>query len=170
MVWNDTDVPLAILITFRSYGTWLHGDERGSVDRHNNTYGAKRIPPSKSWQNYNQKNLKREPVILDAQQRASVRKSIIETCAIRNWSLHAQNVRTNHAHTVVYAGDTSPNAVLVALKANATRQMREDGCWNEKESPWVEKGSKRLLWTETSVLRAIEYVINSQAGDLPDFD
>ena len=30
-VWNDTDTPLAYLITFRSYGTWLHGDERGST-------------------------------------------------------------------------------------------------------------------------------------------
>ena len=24
-VWNDTDMPLAYLITFRCYGTWLHG-------------------------------------------------------------------------------------------------------------------------------------------------
>ena len=25
--------PLAYLITFRCYGTWLHGDQRGSIDR-----------------------------------------------------------------------------------------------------------------------------------------
>src|SRR6185369_556860 len=30
-MWNDTDIPLAYLITFRSYGTWLHGDDRGSI-------------------------------------------------------------------------------------------------------------------------------------------
>ena len=36
-MWNDTEIPLAHLSTFRSYGTWLHGDKRGSVDRsHNN--------------------------------------------------------------------------------------------------------------------------------------
>jgi len=29
-MWNDTDLPLGYLITFRCYGTWLHGDERGS--------------------------------------------------------------------------------------------------------------------------------------------
>jgi len=28
--WNDTDIALAHLITFRCHGTWLHGDERGS--------------------------------------------------------------------------------------------------------------------------------------------
>jgi len=30
---DNERIPLAYLITFRSYGTWLHGDERGSVDR-----------------------------------------------------------------------------------------------------------------------------------------
>ena len=37
-MWNDTDIPLAYLITFRTYGTWQHGDERGSVDREHNRY------------------------------------------------------------------------------------------------------------------------------------
>jgi hypothetical protein len=35
-MWNNTNLPLAYLITFRCYGTWLHGDERGSVDRFRN--------------------------------------------------------------------------------------------------------------------------------------
>src|SRR6266566_1829504 len=25
-MWNDTDTPLACFISFRTYGTWLHGD------------------------------------------------------------------------------------------------------------------------------------------------
>jgi REP element-mobilizing transposase RayT len=170
MPWNDTDVPLAILVTFRCYGTWLHGDERGSVDRHNNIYGTPRIPPSLSWEKFNEKLRNRKPVVLNAEQRASVQKAIVETCAIRNWTLHARNVRTNHAHSVIYAGDTSPSRVLSALKANATRQMRQDGCWNSEESPWVEKGSKRLLWNERSVERAVNYVLFGQGDDLPDFD
>jgi hypothetical protein len=31
-MWNDRDIPLAYLTTFRCYGTWLHGDDRGSVE------------------------------------------------------------------------------------------------------------------------------------------
>ena len=27
------DAPLAYFISFRTFGTWLHGDRRGSVDR-----------------------------------------------------------------------------------------------------------------------------------------
>ncbi len=39
--WDDSQWPLAYLITFRTYGTWLHGDERYSIDRHGkNIYGA----------------------------------------------------------------------------------------------------------------------------------
>lgn len=38
---NDTDTPLAYLITFRTYGTWLHGDERGSVDKNHNKFGTR---------------------------------------------------------------------------------------------------------------------------------
>src|SRR5256886_8163861 len=30
---DDNEFPLVYLITFRCYGTWLHGDERGSYRR-----------------------------------------------------------------------------------------------------------------------------------------
>jgi len=44
-MWNDTDTPLAYLITFRCHGTWLPGDERGSVDRFHNRYKSPYIEP-----------------------------------------------------------------------------------------------------------------------------
>jgi hypothetical protein len=87
-MWNDTDLPLGYLITFRCYGTWLHGDDRGSIDR----------------------------------------------------------------------------------KANATRQMQEDGHWKELHSPWADKGSNRHLWNENSLALAIDYVINGQGDDLPELE
>jgi len=80
------------------------------------------------------------------------------------------NVRTNHVHVVVSIGAKKPKFALNALKANATRQMRQDGGWQMDHSPWVDKGSKRRLWNERSVARAIDYVINGQGDDLPEFD
>ena len=42
--WDDNQFPLAYLITIRTYGTWLHGDERQTVDRHGkNVFGTERI-------------------------------------------------------------------------------------------------------------------------------
>jgi trehalose/maltose transport system substrate-binding protein len=41
---QDRSVALAYLITFRCYGTWLHGDIRGSVDRrYFNRFGTEKI-------------------------------------------------------------------------------------------------------------------------------
>jgi hypothetical protein len=39
------DTPLAYFITFTCHGTWLHGDERGSVDRGHNAPGTPFLPP-----------------------------------------------------------------------------------------------------------------------------
>ena len=35
---------LAYFITFVSYGTWLHGDQRGSVDRNHNVFATPLLP------------------------------------------------------------------------------------------------------------------------------
>ncbi len=169
-MWNDTEVPLAHLITFRCYGTWLHGDDRGAVDRFHNRYKAPFAPANQHRYKYNSGMLKGDAVILSARQRSSVERAIRETCAIRSWLLHAINVRTNHVHAVVTIGSKTPDRALNAFKANATRLMREDGNWQYEYSPWVDKGSKRDLWNERSIARAIDYVINGQGDELPDFD
>ena len=169
-MWNDTDVPLAVFFTFRTYGTWLHGDERGSVDRHHNVYGNPKIKPNPDWKSHNQTELNHEPVKLDDPMRRSVESGIRDTCTKRGWRLVAINVRTNHVHCVLAIGKYDPDRALAALKANATRQMREDGCWPHEHSPWVDKGSKRRLWNERSVAEAADYTVNRQGEDLRKYD
>ncbi len=120
-MWNNTDIPLAFLITFRSYGTWLHGDERGSVNRFRNQYKSPQLPPEKKWLETNTRRLKKAIVMLDPAQRHCVEVASRETCEIRGWHLHAINVRTNHVHLVVSAGEKKPEIVLNACKSNATR-------------------------------------------------
>ncbi len=124
-MWNDTDVPRAFLITFRCRGTWVHGDGRGSVDRNNNIFGTTRLPENSNWKRYNESQLKGAPSYLTACQRTIVELAIRETCSVRNWHLHAVNVRTNHVHAVVAAGTGSNSSVIHALKANSTRELRE---------------------------------------------
>ena len=169
-MWNDTDTPLAYLVTFRCRGTWLHGDERGSVDRFHNRYKSPYIEPNAAWHRHNTESLKSRSVTLNAVQRRSVEFAIQQTCSIRKWHLYAIQVRTNHVHTVVSIGELKPERVLNAFKANATKQMRQDGVWDFHHTPWVKKGSKRYLWNERSVARAIDYVLNGQGDELPDFD
>src|SRR5439155_15442144 len=92
---NNDHAPLGYLITFRTYGTWLHGDSRGSVDRFHNRYGTPLIPPNRRWRQYNERALKRPPVKLTARRRAAIEAAIRETCRIRKWKLWTLNARTN---------------------------------------------------------------------------
>lgn len=167
-MWNDTDIPLAILFTFRCYGTWLHGDERGSVDRHNNIYDTPRIPVNQSWEEFNKEQLDHPSVKLNGRMRRSVKTGIEAICQKQGWELAALNVRTNHVHAVISIGVYSAERALAAIKAASTRRMREDGSWKFDHTPWAEKGSKRKLWNEKSVADAIYYVFNWQGDELPD--
>jgi|SRR5687767_12758512 len=169
MMWNDTDIPFAYLITFRSYGTWLHGDIRGSVARYSNAYGSPRVGHKSPRKAFEKALLNREPVFLNAAMRHSVEFAIRETCKKRDWGMIAMNVKTNHAHSVISTGLPNAASMLNALKANATRVMRTDGCWTSDETPWVKGGSKRYRWNEESVRKAVEYVLYAQGDDLPDF-
>ena len=169
-MWNHTDIPLAYLITFRSYGTWLHGDKRGSVDRFHNQSETPDLPRDDERFMHTISQLSSEAVTLDAKQREFVEQAIRETCTFRNWTLRAINVRTNHVHAVVSIGTALPGRALNDFKAYATRAMRLNGCWVSKRSPWSDKGSKRWLWNERSIELAIDYVMNRQGKELPKFE
>ena len=169
-MWNHTEIPLAYLFTFRTYGTWLHGDERGSVDRLHNQYKSPYLPPDRNRLAHNLGLLSHDVVMLDGRQRRSVRTAIRETCRTREWPLCGLNVRTNHVHAVISIGATGPGRALNDLKAYATRKMRHDGCWVSLRSPWANKGSRRPLWNERSVEIAVDYVLNRQGEALPEFE
>ena len=64
------------------------------------------------------------------------------------------------------SANKKPDAVLVALKANATRAMREAGVWTSELSPWEFRGSKKYLWTEVQLADAIAYVECDQGEPL----
>ena len=65
---SDDHTPLAFHITFRGYGTWLHGDSRGSVDRFHRAYGTPTLPPNSKRKQYEKRLLKQPPVKLSARQ------------------------------------------------------------------------------------------------------
>jgi REP element-mobilizing transposase RayT len=168
-MWNDTDIPLAYLITFRTYGTWLPGDERGSVDRFHNIYNEPYAAANARLKTYHLNRLKSDSVKLDARQRKSVDNAVREVCQHKKWGLMALNVRTNHVHLVADIGLNKPEHALNAFKAYSTRKMRQNNCWDFEHSPWVNKGSIRHLRNEKNIEMAVDYVIKGQGADLPKF-
>jgi hypothetical protein len=161
---QDGHIPVAYLITFRSYGTWLHGRE-GSVDRFHNTYGRPKLAGDERRRQYSRSLLARRPVILSSLQRAAIEKAIRETCRLRNWRLWASNIRTKpRAHCCNCQRQTGSCSCCV--KSKPTREMREAGCWRNEQTPWVDRGSRKFLWTEEQLNRAIAYVLYDQGEPL----
>jgi REP element-mobilizing transposase RayT len=167
--WDDNDYPLAYFITFRTHGTWLHGDQRRSVDRHGkNIYNTPRIQLDPVFSVTMDRNMTTAPVILAGPERAVVEAAIREVCDQRGYLLMALNIRTNHGH-VVASAECSPSKMMSAFKANATRELREAGLVATDARVWSRGGSTRYLWKPDSVERAVNYTLYGQGDDLPEF-
>src|SRR4029079_7830351 len=99
-------------IVWTTYGTWLHGDARGWVEK--NRQGIRRLDPER--EDKARKRMVQEAVVLNDDQRVIVDKTIRRHCELRKWQLHAVNVRSNHVHVVTTA-DRAADDVMRQLKA-----------------------------------------------------
>ena len=148
--------PLAYLITFGCYGTWLHGDQRGSYRRNYRLVsGVLRVPLKPALERAERQQLKHAPVKLNKRLRAIVEQAVRDVCKHRRYRMHAINVRTNHAHAVVSAL-SYPEPILGAFKSYSTRALRESGLLRANVKPWSRHGSTVYLWKEREVEKAVE--------------
>ena len=144
------------LITITTYGTWVHGDERGSVKRK-----GQFVNFDSNLKKREERSLKHPPIVFTNDQRAIVERTIREVCEYRHWELLALNVRTNHVHAVVSAGD-SAEKIMNSLKSYATRRLREAGELVEVQKIWTKHGSTRPINGEVSLRNTIHYVLECQ--------
>ena len=167
---QERSVPKGFLITIRCYGTWLHGDQRGSVNRRSfNSVGLPGISANKSLNQSDQSQLLSKPFLLGSAERAIVESAIRDVCKHRSIGLAAINVRTNHAHAVTIAS-SHPERIMNSFKSYSTRHLREASLVESSQKVWSRHGSTRWLWTEEHVELAVRYVLYGQGGDLPRFE
>jgi len=167
--WMLVAYPIGYLITFTTYGMWVHGDDRGSVDKEHNRYGSPFVASNRALRRKEYDTLKNQPLSLSENQREHVLRVILEVCRFRGWHAHAVHVRSNHVHIVV-SGEENPEKMMVNFKAYATRALRKHA--NEQSTIkkyWTRHGSTRYLWTEESIASAMKYVENEQ-GEGMTFD
>jgi len=151
--------PPAYLITFTTYGVWLHGDKRGSVNRSHNEYQSDFLPEKRSFEQQDCKLLKNDRVLLDEKCRNIVLNAILSQCDFRNWFANAVHVRSNHVHIVVSARE-KPEKIMTILKSYSTRNLRDSGI--NKLRFWTTHGSTKYLWTKEKLDAAIQYVRDRQ--------
>lgn len=174
--YDYNDFPLAYLITLRTYGTWLHGDEKLSVDRHGfNIYGTPRLDTNPNLESRMLQTWKHKPFLFNENQRQGVEKTIKEVCENRGYDLQAINVRSNHLHCVLSA-QVKPKLIADAFKSYVTRNLRQKHLIDNETKVWNRGRSRRYLWKPRHVSLAIEYVLFGQGDiipqivDCPEFD
>ena len=161
--------PLADLLTWPTYGTWLPGDERGWVEyRH----GWQLADPAR--QREAQARLTEDACLLDQDQRRLVELTIADHCRVRGWTLHTVNCRSNHVHVIV-AGDREPKEIQEQFQAWCTRRLK--ALQQERRRPlsaqdssaaairqkwWAERGSALSVNNEEGLEAVIHDVREAQ--------
>ena len=155
-------------ITFACYGGHLHGDESGSVDRHNNLPGGRLLEADPERVSAERQSMNQAPYLLDRVSRAVVLQALREVCLHRGWGMLAAHVRTNHVHAVVEA-EVRPEKIMNDFKSYASRslnRLRSDGSDRKR---WARHGSTRWLWNDHDVQEAIRYVVEKQGEPMAVF-
>jgi len=151
---------IAYFSTWTTYGTWLPGDQRGWYQsggglRHHD-----------AMRNLEAALLMNESaLVLDPEQRRLVEKTIADHCAIRNWTLHAVNCRSNHVHVAVTAPNRTIEVPREQFKAWCTRKLKEherSRSLSPREEWWTERGWDEFIDTDEALADVVFYVVDGQ--------
>jgi len=152
----NTDEPIAYLITWTTYGSWLPGDKRGW-----HCWGEGEVQPSnKLFVEMAASEMKETAFTLSSDGREIVEQTISRHCNFRSWTLCAVSARSNHVHVVVTAPGCDPKTVRNQFKAWCTRYLKP--CSRGRERFWTEGGSCRWINHEDDLESAIVYVNDAQ--------
>ena len=159
--------PLAYFITFTCRGAWLHGDQRGSVDREHNIPGTPFLPPDPEKQR--QESAQVQPYLLDSGRRDIALKAIMEIAKKKPWTLWAVHVRSNHIHVVVGV-DGAVERVMNDIKTAISRRLNKAFPAERDCDRWTRHGSTRYLWKEEQRDAAIHYTVEGQGTSMAVYD
>ena len=154
----NTGEPLAYFLTWTTYGTWLPGDDRGW----NRKLDPEIQPPNPLFVEMAKSRMKESAFTMSAEQRTLVDETIRRHCEIRQWFLHALNVRTNHVHVIATAAGYAPETVREQFKSWCSRRLKEVEPTRSRSRFWTEGGSRRWINREENLEAAIVYVMEAQ--------
>jgi REP element-mobilizing transposase RayT len=150
---------IAFFSTWTTYGTWLPGDERGWFAR-----GEGLKEPDGMRKLEAALRLTEEAITLTLSQRQRVEKTIADHCAIRRWTLHAVNCRTNHVHVVLTAPGRGIEIPREQCKAWCSRKLKEQEPLGlpVRRNWWTQRGWDVYIDDDTHLQEAIAYILERQ--------
>jgi REP element-mobilizing transposase RayT len=154
--------PLAYDITFGTYGTRLHGDERGTVDRRMNEPSEPIIgaEPAWEWMEYNRL---RFPVReFEIAQRQLVERLLPDVCARGGWQLRVAAAGKDHVHKLL-TGEADGEVIHKLLKRWLGQSLASHIPLEPEQTFWAECGSVKWVWTAEYLARVTKYVRDQRA-------
>jgi REP element-mobilizing transposase RayT len=155
---------IAYFSTWTTHGTWLRGDKRGWYEP---GHGVRLDDRLKEWKDLIRTS--QSSLILDLEQRRLVEKTIRDHCAIRHWTLHAVNCRTNHVHALVTAPRRDIEIPREQFKAWCTRKLKELeralGIEKVRDNWWTERGWDEHIDDEPGLVSVMSYIREGQDSD-----
>jgi len=155
--------PIAYHITFGTYGTRLHGDPRGTVDRKHNKPGEPIIGKNTAWERYERNLLRFEPVILTSEQRHFIEQYLPDVCERGGWKLHLAAAQHDHVHCLI--STPSEGKTVRRLMKRWLGQALSDH-WPKPDPAarwWADGGSVKWIWEEDYFERAWHYINQQRA-------
>jgi REP element-mobilizing transposase RayT len=153
---------LAYFITFTTYGTRVHGSEKGSVDIAHNAYGTPLVEPDLEPEPRAREAMSQRPYVMSVPEREIVCKAIVDLATDRGWQLLAVHVRSTHVHVVICTEERDPGRTMSDLKARASRALNQAGFDSVQRKRWTRHGSTRHLLRKDDVEAKILYTLDEQ--------
>ena len=160
----------ATLLTWTTYGTWLPGDDRGSVSRASRPNGEQSLRnlPGDPYDRDDPhreagatERMKGNPVHLTREHATRLLSCIADTCERHGLELLALAIMANHVH-VLCQGDQHGQEMLQALKGNASRRLSQEFTLESAPRWWTKSGSRRRIRAGADLTAAIDYVKNQE--------
>jgi REP element-mobilizing transposase RayT len=149
--------PLAYHITWGTYGTRLHGDDRGIVLRDQNQFGEPIIGADSDLDRAESANLRFPPRFLTPEQRRFIESVYPEICTRGNWEPIVIAAAPDHVHTVL-RGAADGQDIRKWLKRWMTQALSSRWTLHPGELWWAECGSVKWIWKPDYFDRVVNYV------------
>lgn len=141
--------PIAYMLTWTTYGSWLQGDERGYVK------DGVILPANKSLNQANRAAMASPEVSLTRRQKGITEDALRKEAEALGQRICAVAVGKNHLHLVVTTNGLDPASAVSHYKNAARLAVQADGF---RGRLWTRGYSKRYCFGEQQLYAMIEYV------------
>ena len=153
---------LAYHITWGPYGTRLHGDPRGTVDRDHNEFGTPVLGYDQHRWEREKANLKFPPVVLTREQMIAIEELLPDICARGQWTHITGAAGPDHVHEILHS-EHNPEIIRRLIKRWLGQELSKQFPIADGATWWAECGSMKFIDNDRYFANATRYVTDQRA-------